>query len=58
MRTWIRYNGYAHVAFDQAQRGQFKTAQATLATAARQGISSVLVAWVRSEFSLLQHHSL
>jgi predicted double-glycine peptidase len=52
--SWIWYNGYADVAFDQAQLGQFKQAQATLARAARQGVSSVLIGWVNGDIALLK----
>ena len=52
--SWIWYNGYADVAFDHAELGQFKQAQATLARAARQGVSSVLIGWVNEEIALLK----
>ena len=52
--SWIWYNGYTDVAFDQAQLGQFKQAQATLARATRQGINSVMTGWVYAEIALLK----
>lgn len=52
--SWIWYNGYADVAFDEAQLGQYTKAQAALSAAARQGISPVLIGWVRSEIQRLQ----
>jgi predicted double-glycine peptidase len=54
--SWIWYNGYVDVAYDQAQLGQFKQAQATLAKAAHQGVSSVLIGWVNGEIALLKSH--
>ena len=45
--TWIWYNGYIDIAFDEAQLGEESKARATLAQASRQGISSVLIGWVR-----------
>jgi len=54
--SWIWYNGYADVAFDEAQLGQFKKAQSALAAATRQGISPVLIGWVRHEIQLLERH--
>lgn len=50
--SWIWYNGYIDVAFDRAQLGQYTQAQATLARAARQGISPVLIGWVKGEIAL------
>ena len=55
--SWIWYNGYVDVAYDQAQLGQFKQAQATLAKAARQGINPVMIGWVNAEIALLKSHA-
>jgi predicted double-glycine peptidase len=54
--SWIWYNGYIDLAFDRAQLGQFRKAQAALASAARKGISTVLIAWVQTEIRLLARH--
>lgn len=54
--SWIWYNGYADIAFDEAQLGQFKKAEAALAAARRQGISPVLINWVSQEIAAQQHH--
>lgn len=55
--SWIWYNGYADVAFDDAQLGRFKKAQGALASAARQGISPVLIGWDRNEIRALTRHA-
>jgi len=52
--SWIWYNGYVDIAFDQAQLGQFKRAQATLRQAARQGISPVIIRWVNADIALVR----
>jgi predicted double-glycine peptidase len=52
--SWIWYNGYVDVAYDQAQLGQYRQAQATLAKAARQGINPVMIGWVNGEIALLK----
>lgn len=54
--SWIWYNGYADIAFDEAQLGEFKKASAVLASAARQGITAVLIDWVRNDIRLLQRN--
>jgi predicted double-glycine peptidase len=55
--SWIWYNGYIDIAFDRAQIGQFKKANAALGAAARQGISPVLINWVRSDIRMLERNS-
>ena len=55
--SWIWYNGYTDVAYDQAQLGQYKQAQATLAKAARQGINPVMIHWVNADIALLKSHA-
>ena len=55
--SWIWYNGYTDVAYDQAQLGQYKQAQATLARAARQGINPVMIHWVNADIALLKSHA-
>jgi predicted double-glycine peptidase len=52
--SWIWYNGYADIAFDEAHLGEMKKANATLALATRQGISPVLIGWVRTEMGRLE----
>jgi hypothetical protein len=55
-RTWGRHRlkSAPIVAFDEAQIGEFKQARATLASAARQGVSPVLIGWVSNEIQYLQ----
>ena len=53
--TWIWYNGNIDVAFDEAQLGRYRIAQSYLTAASRQGISPVLIGWVKTEINLLQH---
>ncbi|GAC1321236.1 MAG: hypothetical protein NVSMB22_06530 [Chloroflexota bacterium] len=52
--SWIWYNGYGDIAFDEAQLGQFKKARVALVHATQQGVSSVLIGWVRHEIDFLQ----
>lgn len=52
--SWIWANGYADVAFDEAQIGQYRKANAALAAATRQGVSQVLINWVRNDIRMLQ----
>lgn len=54
--SWIWSNGYVDVAFDQAQMGQFRKAQSTLAQAARQGVSSVMIGWVQNDIRILERY--
>lgn len=53
--SWIWYNGYADVAFDQAQLGEYRKARATMALARRQGISPVVTGWVGNEIQRREH---
>lgn len=55
--SWIWYNGYTDVAFDEAQLGRFKKANSALVLAGQQGINPVLIGWVRHAILLLEHHA-
>jgi hypothetical protein len=46
--SWIWYNGYPDIAYDQAQLGQVAQARASLAKARAQGLPPVLLAWVQT----------
>jgi hypothetical protein len=52
--SWIWYNGYADVAFDEAQIGGYARAERALAAARRQGVSPVLISWVAGEIRYLR----
>lgn len=52
--SWIWFNGYADVAFDNAQIGRYARANAALAAASRQGVSPVLINWVRNNIRLVR----
>lgn len=54
--SWIRYNGYPDVAFDQAQLGQFAKAQSTLNAAVRQGMNAVVLGWIRENIQLVKRN--
>jgi|SRR5579875_2226448 len=53
--TWIWYDGYADVAFDDAQLGRYRLAEQALVAARRQGVSPVLINWDQAEVNFLQH---
>ncbi len=54
--SWSAHNGYADIAFDQAQVGLFKQATATLALAKLQGTNATMIAWVSNEIHYLEAH--
>jgi predicted double-glycine peptidase len=52
--SWIWYNGFADIAFDEAQLGQYRKAEVALASANRQKVGTVLIGWVADEIQRLQ----
>jgi hypothetical protein len=47
--TWLRANGYIDLAWDEAQLGRYRLAEADRSAASRLGDSSVLIGWVQDE---------
>jgi predicted double-glycine peptidase len=54
--SWIAYNGYVDVAYDQAQLGQYRKATATLTLASRAGDNATMIGWVQNEIRYLEAH--
>ena len=47
--SWLWHNGYVAAAWDEAQLGHYRKANAYLKTASEMGISPVLIGWVRQQ---------
>jgi hypothetical protein len=54
--SWIWYNAYADIAFDDAQLGKYRLAEAALVSARRQGMNATVIGWDEQEIQLLEHH--
>lgn len=52
--SWIWYNAYPDIAFDNVQIGRYAKANSALIMAARQGLPGVVISWVRADMTLVR----